>query len=57
MIGVPATLFNWWRKYGRIESMDVDFKTAKRNWKIACWLWAPTPLVVIGFVVIFAVRS
>lgn len=56
MLGLPFMLFRWWGKYGRIKTSDVDFASARRNWKIALLLWAPTPLV-LAVLAILAARS
>lgn len=47
VVTVPFWLAHWWLKYGRIQTSDVDFKAARRNWKIALLLWAPIPLLVV----------
>ena len=39
---IPVWLFTWPIKFGRLESSDADYKTARRDWLIAliCWLAA-----------------
>jgi hypothetical protein len=36
---VPVGLVYWQIKYGRIQTADIDYKKAKRNWIVALVLW------------------
>jgi len=48
-IVVPIRLILWQIKYGRLQTSDVDYKRAKRNWMGALGLW----LLLIPFILIF----
>jgi hypothetical protein len=41
-IGLPVWLIFWYVQYGRLETADPDYKVAKRDWKIAVFLWIPS---------------
>jgi hypothetical protein len=48
-LGVPLWLVYWYPKYGRLETADPDYQLAKRDWKIALYLWIPAVVLQILF--------
>jgi hypothetical protein len=50
---VPAWLIYWQIKFGRIETADVDYKRAKRNWLGALVLWLLL-LIILVLLIMFA---
>src|SRR5262249_49999533 len=55
MVALPLMLIRWQSRYGRIQTNDVDFQTARRNRNIALLLWLPAPVVTA--LVFFIFRS
>ncbi len=46
-VATPPWLIYWQIKYGRIETADVDYKRAKRNWLGALVLWLLLLVVLV----------
>ena len=44
---VPIWLVTWHARYRSLETRDPDYKTAKRDWRIAVIIWLPA-LVLEG---------
>ena len=38
---VPIWLVTWWARFRNLATQDPDYKTAKRDWRIALIIWVP----------------
>ena len=51
---VPIRLVYWLVRYGGIQTVDVDYKRARRNWLMALILWLLMIIVPLALVFLFA---
>ena len=60
LVAVPVKLILWQVKFGRINTTDPDYKTAKTNRLIAFLIWLPLPVLLVfvfGLVLLAAVAG
>lgn len=50
LLGVPIALIHWRIKFGRLETSDPDYKTARRDSRMALIIWlaaVPVGLIIL----------
>jgi hypothetical protein len=52
LLGVPGALIHWYTKFSRLETSDPDFKAARRDWRIALFIWLPAVVLALILVLI-----
>ena len=43
----------WYFRYGKLDSLDGDYKRAKRKWFIASMTWVAIAIIFIAFAIVF----
>ena len=56
-VGVPVSFLVWQLKYARLQTTDLDYKTAKRDLWIALALWLPVSLLQLVWFAVSLVSS
>lgn len=60
LVVVPVKLIIWQARFGRIKTIDPDYKKAKTNRLVAFFVWLPLPVLLVfvfGLLILAAVAT